>query len=222
MSKLKHKMMSQIKMIRNRFVYQEPDLQPGEYLVLSDRKLVFIVLSKVACTSIKATIGQKYGIAPENQSGLDIHHHPQFEKRFRRLEGDANKYFKFAFVRNPLTRLVSCYRDRVLYTGPNEDLSDYYFSDLPYDIPANCSFADFVHRIAKIPDHYADRHFKSQSHSLFSKGKNLEPDFIGRFEDLQAGWTKIANKFDLPEKIGHFHSTQNKPKVEKKTLFGIL
>jgi len=204
------------KLLKNIVRYRDIDLDPVEYLVLGDRKLIFIVIGKVACTSIKATIGKSYNIDYRHESGLDVHMHSGWHKEYRKLKDPSSAYFKFAFVRNPLSRLVSCYRDKILFEGASVDYPDYYFKNYYFDIPPNISFASFVERIVKIPDHLADRHFKSQSYSIFRRDKSIKPDFIGRFENLQQDWSVLAKKFGLHPELAHLHSSIQKPNIEKK------
>ena len=180
--------------------YGQYAYNPDEYIVLHDRQLLIQIISKVACTSIKATIGKSIGIHYELPSGLDIHRHPDWHDLYGEQIKPYSHYELICFVRNPLARLVSCYVERVLYDGKNHDFPTYYFADYPFTIPANCSFSEFAHRVSKIPHYAADRHFKSQYHSIF-KHKKRRPDFIGKLENLNEDWKKVADRYDLPEKL---------------------
>ena len=121
------------KSIKNFINYRVIDLDPVEYLVLEDLNLVYVVISKVACTSIKATIGKTINIDYKLDSGLDIHKKNAWHREFGNLKYPYSDYFKFSFVRNPYTRLVSCYIDRVIYKGPNDDFPEYYFDSYPLE-----------------------------------------------------------------------------------------
>lgn len=149
---------------------------PREFLVFDDRKLVYLVIPKVACTSIKNMSARAYGIHTE-----EIYRIHQREKwsayQVGLLQEDYPGYCKFAFVRNPFSRLVSCYQDKVLSSGPD----GLYLKEQTFPgISSEMSFADFVQQVARIPDRLADRHFKSQYANLYHRGKLLV-DYIGKF-----------------------------------------
>mgnify|MGYP002140614824 CR=1 FL=1 len=55
---------------------------------------------------------------------------------------------------------------------------------------------EFVRRVAAIPDALADNHFKSQHALLYERGV-LMVDEVGRFEQLDAHWTALAERFGL-------------------------
>lgn len=184
------------KQVRNRVKYGDFDYDPVQFLVLEDRRLILLLPSKVACTSIKVAVGKGLGIDYKSPSGLDIHSDPRWPKATGGIPKRYKDYFFAAFVRHPFSRLVSCYQDRVLYTPHGEDFKKYYFQRYPFPIPANCSFEQFVQVVAKITDPLAERHFKQQSHSL-AKARR-EPDFLGRFENLDEDWRWLADRFGFP------------------------
>lgn len=176
-------------------------LDAVEYLVFEDRKLAFLVVSKVACTSIKRAIGSVYGI-----DGPDIHAAPGWVRRWGRLKGAEADYFTFAFVRDPFERLVSCYRDKILWEPSSRIYPTPYFDVYPFSMPTNMPFPEFVRRVSRIPDRLADRHFKSQYAHLYHHGQP-QVQFIGRMEHLAADWRTLAERFGLPLSLGRSHST---------------
>ena len=176
--------------------YGEAD--PATYLVFDDRASAYLVMSKVACTSIRLAIGKAYAIHVHRP--MLIHDASLWNIQKGQLKGSAAAHHSFTFVRNPFERLVSCYRDRVLYDGPTETLRRPYFSNYAYRIPANITFAEFVRIVARIPDWLADRHFKSQVSTLYRRGR-CRVDFIGRFENLEEDWKTVANRFGFDAKL---------------------
>jgi hypothetical protein len=189
-----------------RALLRHRQLDPREWLVFPDRRLAFGVLSKNACTSIKRALGDRYGIC-----AADIHAAPEWKphKRWGMLRGDERGYDSFAFVRNPFARLVSCYRDKILWEPGDPIYPRPYFDIAPYRLPTNVPFAEFASRVARIPDRVADRHFKSQSADLYRHGERVV-GFVGHMERLDHDWHHIAERHDLPLVLERAHTTRAK------------
>jgi hypothetical protein len=178
---------------------------PVDYFVFDRRRLVYISIPKVACTSIKiALMGGAAHAVNEYSRYMNVHHDASTMQRAYLPRG-ASDYFKFAFVRNPFDRLVSCYEDKV--RRQTQHNGRYYF-DSHYNhilirslfgsrFYPEMSFADFVQLVARIPDWLADSHFKSQYAMLFRHGRKI-PDFIGHFENLEEDWKPLAQSYGLP------------------------
>lgn len=103
-------------------------------------------------------------------------------------------YFKFAFVRNPWDRLVSCYRDKIL--GEGLGLRAYRRGPM---VPKGLTFAGFVDAVCEIPDHKANPHFRSQFSMLSDDGGSLLPDFVGRFENLGEDFAWVGEGIGVPD-----------------------
>lgn len=200
--------------IKNYLKYRDTDFDPVEFLVFEDRKLVLLVISKVACTSIKATIGKSYDIDFKNDSGLDIHSKESWARCFGHLPKRYENYEVAAFVRNPFSRLVSCYKDRVIYDYNHADFSKYYFQNYPFGIQANSEFVEFVQSVAEIPDASADRHFKMQSYSFNKLGRPL--DFVGRFENLTEDWKHFSQRYGFCEDLARLNPSDRYRKDLKR------
>lgn len=104
----------------------------------------------------------------------------------------GGQYYRFSFVRNPLTRLYSCYRDKVVNAQQYRDRCTLS----PYGIHFGMSFEDFIERVAEIPDKYSDQHFRSQSAVLLYKGELLV-DYLGKLEQFAEDWEVLSTRFGL-------------------------
>lgn len=101
-------------------------------------------------------------------------------------------YFLFSFVRNPLSRLYSCYRDKVVNAAQRHDRCTLS----PYRIHFGMSFNEFVSRVVEIPDKFADQHFRSGCSFLMHRGESLV-NYVGKFEQFNQDWQNISSQFGL-------------------------
>ncbi len=104
----------------------------------------------------------------------------------------SGHYYRFSFVRNPLTRLYSCYRDKVVNAQQRRDRCTLS----PYGVHFGMSFEDFIERVAELPDKYSDQHFRSQSALLLYKGELLV-DYYGKLERFAEDWEVLSARFEL-------------------------
>lgn len=94
-------------------------------------------------------------------------------------------YFKFAFVRNPWERLVSCWKDKVVKNNM------YKFDELEYERLQK--FENFVDYVTTIDVDTCDRHLRTQS-SLIDLN---HIDFIGRMETFDADLNEVLGTLGL-------------------------
>ncbi|RFN57971.1 sulfotransferase family 2 domain-containing protein [Marixanthomonas ophiurae] len=91
---------------------------------------------------------------------------------------EFDDYFKFSIVRNPWSRMVSFYKFRG-------------FSNLT-------SFNTFVSKY--LPKYFEDEHwfFRPQTDFIFNEEDKLVVDFMGRLEQLDTDFSKIAQQLSVP------------------------
>jgi cephalosporin hydroxylase len=168
-----------------------PVEQPGyeEKLVYSYPLLglQFWQVPKAACTSIRYALGVA--------SGFEL---PADVMTIHRTQCDAapqpgQRLFSFAVVRNPWGRLVSLHqqlqRDGVGFLHLNDDKPNPFRGDMP--------FVEFIRTIAQIPDHLANKHFRTQAGLLGVSGRP-PLDCLIRFERLDVGWRRVQAFSTLP------------------------
>lgn len=188
---------------------------PREYNVSEEKKLVYLNNAKVACSSFKA------GMFPIDAAD-DYSIHAATERfRQRSLNKEQQSYFKFTFVRNPYERLVSCYESKY-HTDKDKHhrkvlYYDYYFFGC---IRKDKGFTNFVRRICRIPDQFADRHFCSQYGLVYDTKKGVETcvlDFVGKYETMAQDYQKIQERFSL-KVLPHFNKSAKKNWMDYYTL----
>lgn len=171
--------------------------------VFDEKQVIYMPIPKTACTSIKISTMSDLVGSDEHNEYMNIHSDAEHYYHLS-LNSRQRRYYKFAFVRSPFDRLVSCYEDKVKV--PLQHNGRYFF-DTPYNnvllktlfgekFTKDMSFADFMRLVSKIPDFLSDAHFRSQYSILYKRG-SLIPDYVGKFERLSDDWKPIADQFDF-------------------------
>ena len=190
---------------RLKYFVLEGSYIPREYYVFEDRHLVYMPIYKVASTSIKTALIDSENIAASYPEYMEIHQ-VGTAGRHTLLNPKHWRYFKFAFVRDPFDRLVSCYEDRVrrpIYIPVNRHYFDTDYNHIVIKrlfgecFDQDMSFEDFVSLVCKIPDSLADGHFKSQHAWTHHLHKRI-PNYIGKMESFEQNWEWLSSRFNLP------------------------
>jgi len=114
------------------------------------------------------------------------------------------KYYKFAFVRNPWDRLVSAFN--YLRTSSHE----LHPRAIKQDIATYRDFRDFVLRGLRT-DSMATYHlFTPQSEFLCNNAGEILMDHLGRFENIQEDFSIIARKLAMKVELPHRNSSAKK------------
>ena len=106
-------------------------------------------------------------------------------------------YQFITFVRNPYTRVLSCYRDKILKNDPLKAtiLRLLGHAEPSLDIPV--SFEQFVKAIAGQTDYEMNVHWRPQtSQTLY---EILDYSFVGRFERYQEDFAALFAHLGIPE-----------------------
>lgn len=180
---------------------RSPERKPRVW-ILEKEKIGYIRIRKVASSSINHCLIQHL-VKGNSQDDIVIDRalHKKTEARYsshiphavirRDLKG---KYFLFAFVRNPLSRAWSVYKNKV--NNPNVADKKHVLSNSGFY--AGMDFTEFIEVLAELPDDITDRHLRSQSWFLCD-AQGLLPDFIGKLENFDADWKYISDKYTLPQ-----------------------
>ena len=166
-----------------------------EIWVLSDISVGYIQIPKVATRSIRQCLTRYHlevaqDASVESAGGSESYGIHKSQKRIYELKRDV---FIFAFVRNPLDRLYSCYKNKVMDPFIKGGVN--LFAN--HGIELGISFEDFVDIIVDIPDSKIDRHIRSQ-HWFLTYNDNLLPDYVGRLESFEQDWNFLVQRYSFP------------------------
>jgi hypothetical protein len=162
-------------------------------------KAIYFANPKVASTTIKATVFRAETSSKLPAGGGPPNHWEQEWSRklgpeqdlkgFLRALGSPD-YFRFSFVRNPYTRIVACYLDKIARSpGPKYRLAAGLAAD------GETSLAEFLHAIEGQTPLAMNRHWRLQS--VLIPG-DVPIDFVGRFEQLREDLTILFDRLRLP------------------------
>lgn len=153
---------------------------------IPDYSILFFTNHKAAVSSLKWYAFTMYG----QSSGYDLNYGKRAPKLPYNLMKSSPDIFKVMIARNPWDRLVSCYEQK------KRDNKIEFFNSIDLDISS--SFDSFARKVCRIPDHYSDRHFRSQfTHITWFDG-SLLVDYIIRFSHLEKDLDFLVKLKDLP------------------------
>jgi hypothetical protein len=199
-----------------------------KYIVSDEYKFVYLVVQKVACSSVKTALvslfdldtGPYETVRRDGSRGLRVHklfddsgYQISKQQFTRELESKYRDYFKFAFVRNPWDRLVSCYSQKLLDVrkdsmGQRSNLSP---SMVGIELYNGMPFNEFVQAVHVIPDEEANIHFRSQRAAVCDKDGGIMADFVGHFETLGEDFSYVAQRIGVPDlQLPHLLRSKNR------------
>lgn len=189
-----------------------------KHIVVSDKyKFLYCYVPKVACSNWKRVVMVLEGISddfvkdhPHGLKYLSDYSNAEIEKRLR-------TYFKFAFVRNPLERLLSAYRNKF---GEIEDVMRSYgvkikktygsYVEEEYEgkIPGDdVSFEEFIRYLIDTKSvEYMNEHW-APMHTLCQPCL-VNYDFIGSYDNLFEDSEAILQAVSAPQSL-HFPTRQS-------------
>lgn len=151
------------------------------FFTSKSHNFVWFRIYKVASTTIRGHL---------NKNVPDLVHHAR-----KHFPMNYNKGFKFAFVRNPWARAVSCYFGKVV-TKNSEAYKECFDKDFEF-------FIDFINRTDLKK---ADKHIRLQKCMLPLK----KLDFIGKLENFENDFEYVCNKIGIPYEKKHANKSNHK------------
>lgn len=175
---------------------------PPRAFVSEACKAVYLENPKVASTSVKQVI---YPDVPYDELGQDAFHVALEHHAVYRLPSRYKDYAVFFIARNPFSRLVSAFRDKVEGRTPSQwGVYNTRFFHAVFRYVGKMefgsdpiSFDQFAMAVSRIPDQLADRHIASQSRWARSM---IAPEKVQilHLETLNEDWAALQARTDLP------------------------
>lgn len=189
-------------------------------LVGRSRRFIYAYVPKAACTSLKRWMAAVEGLLPadddaffvpgihafvKSRAALPVHEAPAI------LRDPA--WFKFAFVRNPLSRLVSAYLDKVVPAKKTAArlVRNFHLQDpqaawwqrlaaaVRADAKRGLTFRQLVQQLGRERLDKLDEHFRPQSLLL----AGLPLDFVGHVERMEADFAVVQRRLDTNVPLSH-------------------
>lgn len=164
-------------------------------------KYIYAETPKVACSTIKATLQRIELDYPDliKKDADDIH-----ERRYSPLLSPSQtcgvdrllnnpEYFVFCFVRNPYTRLLSAYLEKI---ENNKAAKSEILSVMgvdPNDLAKRVTFEQFVDMICKLDTIEMNPHWRIQYYQTFQNV--IDYDYIGRLEYFSDDAAYVLRRF---------------------------
>jgi len=155
-----------------------------------EHECLFIHITKTAGTSIAQSL---FGYLPYHYTAID----------YRVIYGRKtfDRYFKFAFVRNPWDRLYSAYR-YLKAGGWNEKDREWSAANLS----SFSDFNDFVKRWLSKDNISKHIHFRPQYHFVCDRKGKLLIDELYYFETLLEDFNQASKQLNINAEIGHYNT----------------
>lgn len=167
-------------------------------MVISDRnRCIFVHIQKTGGASIETLL-----LAADPDAAANRHHGRRhlFARAIRPIAGDErwDRYFKFAFVRNPWDRLVSWYHMCIQASSPNA-FSRHVREHAP-------TFDAFVTRMTS---GIAERTTWNQLDYVIDESGAPMVDFVGRYETLHDDVARVCARIGVACDLPHMNRSHH-------------
>jgi hypothetical protein len=173
-------------------------------ILLPDHKAIYFPIPKVASSSLKLVLSDLLGLVPPDPTHPDrLPHQRDFPFALRtEIRDHYADHFKFTVVRNPFSRLLSCYRNKIA----SEPVTNAVFLEGVHRgfqrhvsrLRHGMTFEEFVRAVAEIDDADADKHIRSQHLFVCDAEGRLLSDHVAKFERLATEMRFIFERIGAP------------------------
>ena len=120
---------------------------------------------------------------------------------------ESPKYLKFCFVRNPFTRILSCYLDKIVRNQPQKSAILKQLGRSAADLNQPVAFDEFLDAVAALPLSGMDDHWCPQwFHTMQGR---IVYDVVGRFESFHDDFVGIAERLSIDFDRYYCRETRN-------------
>jgi hypothetical protein len=174
-------------------------------IVIDGPKWIYFPIPKAGSSTIKTYICDHFAPPlkrPRGEPDFNIHSDVNYPTEpFSRLE-NYQGYTRFAIVRDPLERVVSCYQEKIVQTKERGKRLRYGFERynrlLRRELfSLDMSLEDFIYTVTKIPDVFSDEHFRSQ-YMFLPRQPEHNVDFLIRLEEMDARLVELTQIAGAP------------------------
>ncbi len=192
------------------------------YLVNCSEKhrFVYVETPKVACSTIKKVLQLIEMDGDQERLAVNVHDRVKSPLAAPlKMDVDpgillnSDEYFRFAFVRNPFTRVLSAYLDKLV---KNKWERERLLPSLGFAKDAQISLLQFLEAIREIPHIHKDIHWTPQSYLL--QPLKIRYHFIGRFENFNTDFIMVIKKIkhDASDDLLKIRADQHKTNASGK------
>ena len=177
--------------------------------ILPDESCLFVETPKVACSTIKTTL--QHIAAPDTGVGLgergfeEVHQRRRSPMKSFNGLGDIDGFLKqpglftFCFVRDPYTRTLSAWRDKIC-RGQSRQRRD-VLNNLGEDPQSarEIPFEEFIEFVQTQLPKQMNPHWRVQADQTLQG--LIDYDFIGRFEQFDADFARVLDRIGQQTEI---------------------
>jgi hypothetical protein len=176
----------------------------ADYLADPSRRLVFAAIPKSGCSDLKHWFISL--VEPERLADPAFRLHAYCSQthtlaRFTQEERERllRESFTMAFVREPVSRVVSAYVEKFVRPAPAGlfEPAREVVSVLGADPARGVTFREFVRFLEKAPDEHLDSHWRPQA--AFLRGVRI--DLLGRMEALPSMLESLGKELGMPPRV---------------------